>query len=259
VPRFGEKTFEQAAGFLRIRESENPLDASAVHPERYSLVERMARDAGCAVPDLIAQESLRRKIDLAAYVGPEVGLPTLEDILAELDKPGRDPRQRFEVFEFAPGIEKPEDLQVGMRVPGIVTNVTKFGAFVDVGVHQDGLVHVSHLSDAFVKDISAVVKVNQKVMATVIEVDLERKRISLSLKADPLAVRESGKEGRSERPPQGQGGPKGDRDRARGPRGGGKGGSGKPRPASVNEIRDRRAFPLEDDWFTLALKKGKKP
>lgn len=257
VPRFGDKTFEQAAGFLRVRGSENPLDASAVHPERYPLVERMAGDAGCAVADLIASEAMRRKINLEAYVDAEVGIPTLQDILAELDKPGRDPRQRFEVFEFAPGIEKPEDLQVGMRLPGIVTNVTKFGAFVDVGVHQDGLVHVSHLSDAFVKDISAVVKVNQKVMATVIEVDLERKRISLSLKADPLAAKDPGKEARPDRARPGQGA--GDRDRGRGPRGPGKGGPGKPHRASAEEIRDRRSFPIEEDWFTLALKKSKKP
>jgi uncharacterized protein len=186
--------------------------------------------------------------------------------MTELDKPGRDPRQRFEVFEFAPGIEKPEDLQVGMRVPGIVTNVTKFGAFVDVGVHQDGLVHISQLSDGFVNDPAAVVKVNQKVMATVIEVDLERKRISLSLKANPLAEKEAKKEDRGERPRSG------DRDRDRGDRGkgprggggghgggGGKGGPGKPRRASADEIRDRRSFPIEEDWFTLAMKKGKKP
>jgi uncharacterized protein len=259
VPRFGDKTFEQAAGFLRIHQAENPLDASAVHPERYPLVERMAHDVGCAVADLIANEAMRRKIDLQAYVSSDVGIPTLQDIVAELDKPGRDPRQRFEVFEFAPGIEKPEDLQVGMRVPGIVTNVTKFGAFVDVGVHQDGLVHLSQLSDEFVKDASTVVKVNQKVMATVIEVDLERKRISLSLKANPLATRESRREERAERSHPGQNSTDRDRDRSKGPRGGGKGGPAKPRRASAEEIRDRRSFPIEDDWFTLALKKGKKP
>jgi len=250
VPRFGEKTFEQAAGFLRIQTAENPLDASAVHPERYALVERMAHDVGCAVADLVANEALRRKIDLQAYVSSDVGIPTLQDIMAELDKPGRDPRQRFEVFEFAPGIEKPEDLQVGMRLPGIVTNVTKFGAFVDVGVHQYGLVHVSQLSDTFVNDPSTVVKVNQKVMATVIEVDLDRKRISLSLKANPLAEKDPKKA------------EAGDRDRGKGaPRGGGGGKGGPPRPrrASEQEIRDRRSQPEPDDWFTLAIKKGKKP
>jgi uncharacterized protein len=261
VPRFGEKTFEQAAGFLRVRGASNPLDASAVHPERYSLVERMAQDAGCAVADLVANEALRRKIDLQTYVSSDVGIPTLQDIMAELDKPGRDPRQRFEVFEFAPGIEKPEDLQIGMKLPGIVTNVTKFGAFVDVGVHQDGLVHISHLSDQFVNDPAAVVKVNQKVMATVIEVDLERKRISLSLKANPLAEKEAKKadagdrgRDRNREGDRGKGGPSG------GPRGGGgKGGPPKPRRASDQEIKDRRALPEPEDWFTLAMKKGKKP
>ncbi len=185
VPRLGEKAFEQAAGFLRIRESTHPLDASAVHPERYALVEKMAADASCSVPDLMRDASLRKKIDLRKYTSEEVGLPTLQDILAELSKPGRDPRKAFEAFTFAEGVEKPGDLTSGMKLPGIVTNVTAFGAFVDVGVHQDGLVHVSHLSDNFVRDPSEVVKVGQKVQVTVMEVDLQRNRIGLSMKSAP--------------------------------------------------------------------------
>ncbi len=185
VPRLGEKAFEQAAGFLRIRDAAHPLDASAVHPERYALVEKMAADAGCSVPDLMREDSLRKKIDLRNYVSEEVGLPTLQDILAELSKPGRDPRKAFEAFTFAEGVEKPADLTVGMKLPGIVTNVTAFGAFVDVGVHQDGLVHVSALSDNFVRDAREVVKVGQKVQVTVMEVDLQRNRIALSMKSKP--------------------------------------------------------------------------
>ena len=185
VPRLGEKAFEQAAGFLRIRDAAHPLDASAVHPERYSLVEKMASDLGCSVPDLMREDSLRQKIDPKKYVSEEVGLPTLQDILAELSKPGRDPRKAFEAFTFAEGVEKPGDLTVGMKLPGIVTNVTAFGAFVDVGVHQDGLVHVSALSDNFVRDASEVVKVGQKVQVTVMEVDLQRNRIALSMKSNP--------------------------------------------------------------------------
>jgi uncharacterized protein len=256
VPRFGPKAFEQAAGFLRIREASNPLDASAVHPERYALVERMAADLGCTVSDLLRREELRRQIDLQAYVSEEVGLPTLQDILAELAKPGRDPRRRFEIFEFAPGIGKPEDLQPGMRVPGIVTNVTKFGAFVDIGVHQDGLVHVSQLSDEFVSDPSAVVKVNQKVTATVLEVDLARKRISLSLKSAPDLAPASAKGGEDPNPRK----PRPARDSGRPPGKGGKSGpaadAANPRNLSADEIRRRRSFPEPDDWFTAALKKS---
>ncbi len=185
VPRLGEKAFEQAAGFLRVRGGGHPLDSSAVHPERYSLVEQMAADIGCKVDDLLANEIARKKIDLKKYVSPEVGLPTLQDILGELSKPGRDPRKQFELFSFQEGVEKPADLQVGMKLPGIVTNVTAFGAFVDVGVHQDGLVHVSQLSDQFVRDASEVVKVGQKVQITVMEVDLKRNRIALSMKSNP--------------------------------------------------------------------------
>lgn len=185
VPRLGEKAFEQAAGFLRINDAEHPLDRSAVHPERYALVQRMASDVGCSLPELLTNDASRRRIDLKKYVSEDVGLPTLQDILNELAKPGRDPRKQFEVFKFADGIEKPEDLVVGMKLPGVVTNVTAFGAFIDIGVHQDGLAHVSQLSDTFVKDANEVVKVAQKVTCTVIEVDLQRKRIALSLKSKP--------------------------------------------------------------------------
>ena len=186
VPRLGDKAFEQCAGFLRIRDSKNPLDASAVHPERYDLVEKFAGDLGCTVKDLMTTADLRKKLDLKNYVTATVGLPTLTDILAELEKPGRDPRQKFEVFSFEEGIHEIKDLKVGMVLPGIVTNVTNFGAFVDVGVHQDGLVHISHLSDKFVKDPNQVIAVQQKVKVTVVEVDVPRKRIALSLKSDPF-------------------------------------------------------------------------
>ncbi|MBP8261964.1 MAG: RNA-binding transcriptional accessory protein [Verrucomicrobia bacterium] len=198
VPRLGDKTFEQAAGFLRIRGAANPLDASAVHPESYSAVERMARDAGCQVADLVKDPSLRDRIELERYVSDTIGLPTLKDIMAELAKPGRDPRQQFEVFKFADGIEKPEDIKPGMKLPGIVTNVTAFGAFVDIGVHQDGLVHISQMADTFVKDPSAVVKAGQRVHVTVLDVDLERKRIALSLKTRPDLPSKSARS--SERP-----------------------------------------------------------
>jgi len=183
VSGLGPKAVEQAAGFLRIRDGANPLDASAVHPESYSVVERMAGDLGCSVGMLIGNDALRKKIDLQGYVTDAFGLPTLQDIYAELIKPGRDPRQQFEIFSFKEGVEKPEDLTPGMKLPGIVTNVTKFGAFVDVGVHLDGLVHISQLSDRFVKDPTDVVKVQQKVQVRVMEVDLARKRIALSMRA----------------------------------------------------------------------------
>jgi len=185
VTRLGPKAYVQAAGFLRIRDGKHPLDASAVHPERYALVDRMAADLGCSVADLMRDASLRQKINLQKYVSEEAGLPTLNDIMAELAKPGRDPRQKFEAFSFTEGVEKMEDLQPGMKLPGIVTNVTAFGAFVDIGVHQDGLVHISQLSDSFVKSPADVVKVAQKVMVTVTEVDLPRKRIALSMKSKP--------------------------------------------------------------------------
>ncbi len=185
VPRLGEKAFEQAAGFLRIRNGAYPLDASAVHPESYEIVDLMAQDLNCSVNDLLRNAGLRQKLQLPKYVTEVVGLPTLTNILTELAKPGRDPRQKFEVFSFQTGIEKMEDLKPGMKLPGIVTNVTAFGAFVDIGVHQDGLVHVSQLSDRFIKDPAEVVKVSQKVTVTVTEVDLPRKRIALSMKAAP--------------------------------------------------------------------------
>jgi len=182
VHRLGPKAFEQAAGFLRIRDGKNPMDASAVHPESYAIVERMAADLNCSVSDLITDQDVRKKIDLSRYVTETVGMPTLTDILQELAKPGRDPRKQFEEMRFADGVEKIEDLMPGMRLNGVVTNVTAFGAFVDIGVHQDGLVHVSQLSDRFIKDPQEVVKVNQRVSVTVLEVDLPRNRISLSMK-----------------------------------------------------------------------------
>lgn len=188
VPRLGPKAFEQCAGFLRIRGGENPLDMSAVHPERYGVVDAMARDLGCGVSDLLKDAAARSRIQLDRYVSDDLGLPTLQDIVGELARPGRDPREKFEVFSFAEGVHKMEDLKPGMRLPGIVTNVTAFGAFVDIGVHQDGLVHVSQLSDRFIKDPAEVVKVGQKVQVFVVEVDLERKRIALSMKANPTAT-----------------------------------------------------------------------
>jgi uncharacterized protein len=182
VPRLGPKAFEQAAGFLRVRDGQNPLDSSAVHPESYGIVAAMARDADCGVQDLMADESKRARIDLNRYVTEEVGLPTLSDIMAELAKPGRDPRGTFEDFAFASTVQTMEDLQPGMRLPGVVTNVTAFGAFVDIGVHQDGLVHVSQLMDNFVKDPHQVIKVNERVSVTVLDIDLERRRIALSMR-----------------------------------------------------------------------------
>jgi len=187
VPRLGEKIFEQAAGFLRIHNAENPLDSSAVHPESYSVVQQMAADLNCTVKDLMSSGDLRRQLDLKKYVTDKTGLPTLTDIVQELEKPGRDPRSTFEIFSFTDGVNTIADLKIGSKLPGIVTNVTNFGAFVDIGVHQDGLVHISHLSDKFVKDPKEVVTVQQKVMVTVTEVDVQRKRIGLSMKSDPFA------------------------------------------------------------------------
>ena len=230
VPRLGDKAFEQAAGFLRIRDSKHPLDASAVHPERYALVEKMAKDIGCGVADLMRDESLRKKINLQNYISEDVGLPTLQDILAELSKPGRDPRKAFEVFNFAEGVEKPADLTVGMKLPGIVTNVTAFGAFVDIGVHQDGLVHVSQLSDQFVRDASEVVKVGQKVQITVMEVDLKRSRIALSMKSNPDFE---------------------PRQRSNSP-------GGNDRQAPRRDNRPQQSAPAGNDWFSQAMNKAKK-
>ena len=185
VPRMGPKAFEQSAGFLRIAGGENPLDASAVHPERYAVVERMAADLGRTVPQLLAEPALAKRLDLARYAEGDLGLPTLRDIVAELAKPGRDPRKTFEAFSFAEGVHEIGDLAPGMKLPGVVTNVTAFGAFVDVGVHQDGLVHVSQLADRFVKDPNEIVKVGDRVKVTVVSVDLARSRIGLSMRSNP--------------------------------------------------------------------------
>lgn len=193
VRGLGAKGFEQAAGFLRIRDAENPLDASAVHPERYELVERIAADMGEDVKSLMRDSAARAKIKLEKYVGADIGLPTLKDIMQELGKPGRDPREKFEVFKFSDEVHSIDDLREGMRLPGIVTNVTAFGAFIDIGVHQDGLAHISELSDTFVKDPKDAVRPQQKVNAYVLEVDKARKRISLSLKTNPTKrVRSAG-------------------------------------------------------------------
>ena len=182
VPRLGPKAFEQAAGFLRIREGAQPLDASAVHPESYRVVEAIARDLGRPLDELLGDAAIGGQIDPSRYVSDQIGLPTLNDIIGELARPGRDPRQEFEPFDFAAGVHRIEDLTVVMKLPGVITNVTGFGAFVDVGVHQDGLVHISQLAEGFVNNPSDVVKVQQRVWVTVLEVDLERKRIALSLK-----------------------------------------------------------------------------
>ena len=227
VPRLGPKAFEQAAGFLRIRDGEQPLDASAVHPESYPIVDEMARDLACSVSDLMRDAGRRQKIQLGEYVTEAVGLPTLTDILTELAKPGRDPRRQFEVFTFQAGVEKMEDLKPGMKLPGIVTNVTAFGAFVDIGVHQDGLVHISQLCDRFIKDPAEVVRVQQKVMVTVTEVDLPRKRIALSMKAAPTIGAATA--GKTSSPP------------------------GRLRPPT------QPVKPQAADWFTEALNRNRSP
>jgi protein Tex len=232
VPRLGEKAFEQAAGFLRVRGGAHPLDSSAVHPERYALVGKMAEDVGCKVEDFLNNEALRKKIDLQRYVSEDVGLPTLKDIISELAKPGRDPRKQFEVFSFQEGVEKPSDLSPGMKLPGIVTNVTAFGAFVDVGVHQDGLVHVSQLSDQFVRDASEVVKVGQKVHVTVMEVDLKRNRIGLSMKSKPDFENTRSAPGDRSSPQQNR------------------------RPQPRSDFRPNAA--PTNDWFSQALSQAKK-
>jgi uncharacterized protein len=181
VKRMGAKSFEQSAGFLRIRNAENPLDSSAVHPESYHIVEKMSTDLGCDIRELMTNESKRKDIKLEKYITPSTGLPTLKDIMEELAKPGRDPRSKIKEFHFA-DIHTMEDLVPGMVVPGIVTNVTKFGAFVDIGIKQDGLVHISNMSNTYVSDPSKVVKLHQHVMVKVLDVDIERKRIQLSMK-----------------------------------------------------------------------------
>jgi uncharacterized protein len=224
VSRLGPKAFEQAAGFLRIRDSRNPLDASAVHPESYSIVDAIGRDLNCSIQDLMRDAELRKKIDVQRYVKDQIGLPTLNDILAELAKPGRDPRKQFEVFQFKEGVEKIDDLEPGMKLPGVVTNVTAFGAFVDIGVHQDGLVHISQFADRFVKNPADVVKVQQTVMVTVVEVDLPRKRIGLSMRSNPEL-------------------------------GGHQKGAAKPQRPAPGKTADK---PPALDWFTAAMQRAKK-
>ena len=182
VPRFGEKAFEQAAGFLRVSQSENPLDKTAVHPESYHIVDAMAKDLGVRQTDLMNSAELRKQIVPDKYINDNIGLPTLKDILSELAKPGRDPRKEIEVFEFDRNVNSIHDLKPGMKLPGIVTNITAFGAFVDVGAHQDGLVHISQMADRYVSDPSEVVTMNQKVTVTILEVDVARKRVQMSLK-----------------------------------------------------------------------------
>ena len=182
VPRLGPAAYQQCAGFLRIPGAKNPLDNSAVHPESYAIVERMAADEGCTVAQLVADKQKQRQIDVKRYITSTVGLPTLNDILAELEKPGRDPRQPIQEFRFSDSVHTIDDLGEGMELPGIVTNITNFGAFVDIGVHQDGLVHISQLADKFVKDPNEVVKLHQQVMVRVTEVDLRRGRIALSMR-----------------------------------------------------------------------------
>jgi uncharacterized protein len=231
VTGLGPKAYEQAAGFLRIRGGEHPLDASAVHPERYELVEKMAADLGSSVPELLADTTKRTKIDLKKYVTGDVGLPTLTDIVKELAKPGRDPRAQFENFSFG-DVHTMNDLQPGQKLPGIVTNVTAFGCFVDIGVHQDGLVHISQLSDDFVQNPADVVKPGQKVNVTVMEIDLARKRIALSMKSN-ATVEAQRKPG--QKPEAG----KRDVQKHTGGGGGNQGGSG------FGNV----------DWFTLAQKK----
>jgi uncharacterized protein len=184
VPKLGDKTFEQAAGFLRISNSSNPLDNTGVHPERYALVNKMAKDIGKQVKDLLNHQDLFSLIEINRYIDKEIGVPTLTDIITELEKPGRDPRENFEIFSFSDEVHSINDLRPGMILPGIVTNVTAFGAFIDIGVHQDGLCHISQLADRFVKDPNEFVKVNQKISVKVIEIDIKRKRISLSAKSD---------------------------------------------------------------------------
>ena len=182
MPRLGAKAFEQCAGFLRIPGATNPLDNTAVHPERYALVRQMAKDAGCNVQDLIASAEKRKGIDLQRYCSDTVGMPTLTDIMQELSKPGRDPRGENEEFSFDDTLHSIDDLQEGMILPGIVSNITNFGCFVDLGIKTKGLVHISQLSDKFVRDPMTVVHVQQKVMVKVIEIDFARNRIALSMK-----------------------------------------------------------------------------
>lgn len=184
VQRLGGKAFEQSAGFLRIHNGENPLDESAVHPESYHIVNKMSKDLDCSIKELMINKNTQEKINVEKYLTDTIGLPTLEDIRAELKKPGRDPREKYEIFTFSENVEKMEDLKTGMKLPGVVTNITAFGVFVDIGVHQDGLVHISEISDRFIKDPADLLKVHQKVDVTVLEIDIARKRISLSLRGN---------------------------------------------------------------------------
>ena len=234
VPRLGEKTFEQAAGFLRIRGAENPLDESAVHPESYGIVDRMANDLGVTVKNLMTDEALRKQINKQKYVSEKIGLPTLNDIVLELAKPGRDPREKFEVFQFSESVHTMQDLKPGMKLPGIVTNITAFGCFVDIGVHQDGLVHISQLADRFVKDANEVVKVQQRVEVTVVEIDLDRKRIALSMRKGAVG---------GQKPAEGRTGPAA-------------ASSARPQPqASATRPAPKPAGkPAGEGWFSAALK-----
>ena len=181
VPRMGEKAFEQSAGFLRIQDGKNPLDNSAVHPESYPIVELMAKDLKCSVDELIANKELRQKIKISDYITPTVGLPTLQDIMQELDKPGRDPRKAIKVFEFDKNVRTIADLREGMILPGIVGNITNFGAFVDIGIKENGLVHLSQLAERYISDPTEIVSIHQHVMVRVMNVDTDRKRIQLSM------------------------------------------------------------------------------
>ena len=244
VSRLGDIAYQQAAGFLRIRGGAHPLDSSSVHPERYELVEKMASDLGCDLDTLIKDPATRKKVQLNNYITEEVGLPTLKDIINELAKPGRDPRAQYESFSFADGVNQVSDLSEGMKLPGIVTNVTNFGAFVDVGVHQDGLVHISQLADQFVSDPAEFVKVGQKVQVTVTEVDLERKRIALSMKKDPS---QQGQKQRNQRGTHSdrRGRPNNQQNKSRGGQR-----SGNKRPQRGNEQ-------LGGNWFEQALKNGR--
>ena len=255
MARLGPKAFEQAAGFLRVRGAENPLDASAVHPESYDVVERMAGDLGVPVARLVGNTELVRRIDIGKYVDGTRGEPTLRDIVGELEKPGRDPRQSFEETKFREDVTAIEHLQEDMVLDGIVTNVTAFGAFVDVGVHQDGLVHVSELAHKFVKDPGEVVKVGDRVKVRVLKVEKDRKRIALSIKqatAPERSPQGAGVGGRSDRPDQSRGGGPRPDNRGDGRRGGGGGDPPKARaaaqqPLQFDSLEDVRLFSLVDD------------
>jgi uncharacterized protein len=182
VPRMGEKAFEQSAGFLRIQGGKNPLDNSAVHPESYAVVENMAKDLACSVEELIANKSLKKKLKLEEYMTETVGMPTLLDIMEELDKPGRDPREAIQIFSFDPTVKTLDDLKEGLVLPGIVTNITNFGCFVDIGIKENGLVHISEMADRFISDPTQIVSIHQHVKVKVLNIDFARKRVQLSMK-----------------------------------------------------------------------------